>query len=331
MRYELGQFYITVDKLVSKFCRMYDIDEKVFRQEVADITASKIAHNREYDEYDAQSLLDGVWTVIAAKSKGYEFAILAGSKMAVAPPIPFNFIKNYAPDLRSVFQRAPFFAKCLSVSDIQYHETSDSVSLSIAEHQTEHGTLLQIVSFFAFLIKMARTQTSEPLIAQKLTLTSTHKTCDMLSKFIGCDIERGSTNSIHVHKPEALIPFVSADNVMWMEAESELQRRSLGRVNSALYEEVQSILMHTLSVGNGTVDPVIERMGISKRTLQRRLKKDGLSFRQVLNDTRFRLANNFLRQGKISKTEIAYRLGYRDPNSFYRVYKEWTKSRLADD
>ena len=74
---------------------------------------------------------------------------------------------------------------------------------------------------------------------------------------MGCDIDSGSTNSIHVHKSEALIPFVSADNVMWMEAESELQRRSLGRVNSALYEEVQSILMPTLSVGNGTVDPVI--------------------------------------------------------------------------
>ena len=144
---------------------------------------------------------------------------------------------------------------------------------------------------------MARTQTSEPLIAQKLTLTSTYKTYDMLSKFMGCDIERGSTNSIHVHKPEALIPFVSADNVMWMEAESELQRRSLGWVNSALYEEVQIILMHTLSDGNGTIYRVIERMGISKRTLQRRRKKDGLSFRQVLNDTRFRLANNVFMTG----------------------------------
>ena len=178
--------------------------------------------------------------------------------MAVAPPIPFNFIKNYAPDLRSVFQRAPFFAKCLSISDIQFHETSDTVSLSIAGQQNEQGTTLQIVSFFAFLIKLARNQTSEPFIAQKLTLTTMHKTCDMLSKFMGCDIERGSTNSIHIHKSEALIAFVGADNVMWMEAESELQRRSLGRVNSALYEEVQTILMDTLSVGNGTVDPVTD-------------------------------------------------------------------------
>ena len=217
MRYELGQFYTTVDKLGSSFCHMYDIDEKVFRQEVSDTTASKIAHNREYDAhdvYDAQSMLADVWTVIATKSKYYEFAMLAGSKMAVAPPIPFNFIKNYALDLRSVFQRAPYFAKCLSVSDIQFHETSDTVSLSIAEHRTENGTLLQVVSSYAFLIKMARTQTSEPFIAQKLTLAIKHKTCDMLSKFMGCDIERGSTNSIHVHKSEALIPFVGADNVM---------------------------------------------------------------------------------------------------------------------
>ena len=38
-----------------------------------------------------------------------------------------------------------------------------------------------------------------------------------------------------------------------------------------------------------------------------------------------------IRQGKMSKTEIAYQLGYRDANSFYRVHKEWTKSGQADD
>lgn len=74
-------------------------------------------------------------------------------------------------------------------------------------------------------------------------------------------------------------------------------------------KEVQNILMDTLPIGNGNVDPVIDRLGISKRTLQRRLKKNGFSFRQILDGTRFRLENDFLRQGQISKTEIAYRLG----------------------
>ena len=78
------------------------------------------------------------------------------------------------------------------------------------------------------------------------------------------------------------------------------------------------------------IDHVIERIGIGKRTLQRRLKQDGVSFRQVLDEARFKLATEFIRKGEMSKTEIAYRLGYRDPNSFYRIYKRWTKSRSVD-
>ena len=178
---------------------------------------------------------------------------------------------------------------------------------------------------------MARAQTSAPFIVSKLELDKKHKTCIKLAEFMGCNVEQGDVNSIHISKSNATIPFVGAYTIMWVEAASELNRRLFENKKSSLHKQVHDILMEELPVGYVMIDHVIERIGIGKRTLQRRLKQDGVSFRQVLDEARFKLATEFLRQGDMSKTEIAYLLGYRDPNSFYRVYKQWAKSRLADD
>ena len=324
----------TVDKIINNFCYTYDLDETEFRKELAQFNASKtsyIGDDNEDGEDGVEIMLEGLWSLIATNDEGYQFAILAGSMMAIAPPTPLNFIKNYAPDLRSVFLRVPYFAEFLPAANINFKETTDTVSLYINAHESGHGASLQIASYFTFLIRMARAQTSAPFIVSKLELDKKHKTCIKLAEFMGCNVEQGDVNSIHISKSDATIPFVGADTIMWVEAASELNRRLFENKKSSLHKQVHDILMEELPVGYVMIDHVIERIGIGKRTLQRRLKQDGVSFRQVLDEARFKLAPEFLRQGDMSKTEIAYLLGYRDPNSFYRVYKQWAKSLLADD
>ena len=69
---------------------------------------------------------------------------------------------------------------------------------------------------------------------------------------------------------------------------------------------------------------VSTRLGLSKRTLQRRLQSEGESFQSVLNMTRERLARNYLSSSTISAGEISFLLGYDDPNSFFRAFQTWT-------
>jgi AraC-like DNA-binding protein len=63
---------------------------------------------------------------------------------------------------------------------------------------------------------------------------------------------------------------------------------------------------------------------MSKRSLQRRLKDEGLTFQAILDDTRADLAMTYLRDQNLSAEEISYLLAYRDPNSFYRAFQDWT-------
>ncbi|MBG0810963.1 AraC family transcriptional regulator ligand-binding domain-containing protein [Methylosinus sp. H3A] len=75
--------------------------------------------------------------------------------------------------------------------------------------------------------------------------------------------------------------------------------------------------------GRPTLDDIVRRAGLSKRTLQRRLADLGLSYADLLRDTLQRRAIFLLRQKERSITEIAAMLGYRDPAHFSRAFEKW--------
>lgn len=66
------------------------------------------------------------------------------------------------------------------------------------------------------------------------------------------------------------------------------------------------------------------RVGVSARTLQRRLKYCGVEFEELLDETRRSEAIRLIREGGHSMTEIAYRVGYSDPAHFTRAFRRWT-------
>ena len=63
---------------------------------------------------------------------------------------------------------------------------------------------------------------------------------------------------------------------------------------------------------------------MSNRTLQRKLKDEGTSFMDLLQDTRLQLARKYLRQPSRSVVETAYMLGFSEPSTFSRAFKRWT-------
>ena len=65
-------------------------------------------------------------------------------------------------------------------------------------------------------------------------------------------------------------------------------------------------------------------LGISPRTLQRRLGELGTSFSRILDECRLEVAVEELSTGELSKEKIAHKLGYNNPGDFTRAFKRWT-------
>jgi AraC-like DNA-binding protein len=69
---------------------------------------------------------------------------------------------------------------------------------------------------------------------------------------------------------------------------------------------------------------VAKQLGISVRTLNRRLEREGTSFRNVLDQVRQELALRYVGTHDMPLGEVASRLSFSHPEAFYRAFKRWT-------
>src|SRR6056297_2322250 len=76
--------------------------------------------------------------------------------------------------------------------------------------------------------------------------------------------------------------------------------------------------------GRTGAEDVARALGISRSTLQRRLREDGTSYQDVLDATRRDMAIRYLTKTTLRADEIANILAYRDANSFSRSFRRWT-------
>ena len=73
-----------------------------------------------------------------------------------------------------------------------------------------------------------------------------------------------------------------------------------------------------------TIELLAEELGISPRTVQRRLEQEGVGLRDLLKTHRRSLASTQLAQSGVKMMGIAQSLGYADASAFCRAFKGWT-------
>ncbi len=138
------------------------------------------------------------------------------------------------------------------------------------------------------------------------------------------EVRYGST-SCTIVVPSAWLEIESpyADPGLHATAVAELER-ALKRLESPL--ELSSRveqLLHTMPDGRLSADDAARAVGVSRRTLVRRLSDAKSSFRNLLDAELKRRAARLLKTGTLSHAEIAERLGYGDATSFSRACRRW--------
>lgn len=98
------------------------------------------------------------------------------------------------------------------------------------------------------------------------------------------------------------------------------ERRSPNQKTQAL---VEGLITRSIPGGIIQADEVAAQLGLSPRTLARRLADEGTSYREIVEDLRCDLAQTFIRNG-MNLAEISYSLGYADQAAFSTAFKRWT-------
>jgi len=86
-------------------------------------------------------------------------------------------------------------------------------------------------------------------------------------------------------------------------------------------DSLASLLESYIPDGNPTIQLAAELMGLSKRTLQRRLREMGLTYSSLLDQTRYGIAARLIRDPSVRLHEVAHSCGYEDPSHFSRAFR----------
>lgn len=94
--------------------------------------------------------------------------------------------------------------------------------------------------------------------------------------------------------------------------------------SSGVLDKVNDYVATSMSTGEVSIEGCAKSMGVCTRTLQARLKENGVNFSAVLEQHRLERAKSILKKDELSIAEVADLLGYAERTSFGRAFKRWT-------
>lgn len=104
------------------------------------------------------------------------------------------------------------------------------------------------------------------------------------------------------------------------------QRIKSREVEDDLLDKVKHFISISLGDGSPDVGRIAGILGMSSRTLQRRLAKEGVVFSDLVDTVRHDIAKEYVSHSEYSLTEIALMLGYSELSAFSRACRRWTGS-----
>ncbi len=238
-----------------------------------------------------------------------------------------GFAMRTAPTLRqgmALMQRYQHLTNTLARFDFIEH----AGSLSWSEERFAPITLGQLLATDVAVmvaVQIARELGGEGFNPTDVQIRSDHAPA-AYEAFCGCPVRTGAPRGAVIFTNTSLdVPPPGADEDMGHYFRAELQRHTEAREPADdLLTDLRSHLKAQLIQGVPSLDSVSAALGMSGRTLQRKLHESGTTFAQAVETLRRDLAENYLHNPVYTSAEVAFLLGYAEASSFHRAFKRWT-------
>lgn len=187
-------------------------------------------------------------------------------------------------------------------------------------HETEEDSLLVVV------LTMCRISAGASFNPLRVRVRRPAPLCaSEFHDYFGTAVEFGSDASCMLLPAAQIEMELPTANSTLARACDQIIHQYLSRLDRAhVINKVRTRLVEVMPSGRLSEEAIARSLHLSIRSLQRRLKQEGTTFKFLVEDTRKALAHSYIRDKHTSIGEITYLLGYSDPANFSRAYKRWT-------
>ncbi|MEH3145444.1 MAG: AraC family transcriptional regulator ligand-binding domain-containing protein [Methylobacterium frigidaeris] len=191
-----------------------------------------------------------------------------------------------------------------------------------------HRSSQEVEFWITYLLRQARQLTTLDLIPSRVAFLHEHlgDSAEMPAYFRHDPAFRAGRDGLAFDAQVCALPLMTADpylNDFLTRFHDDLLGHGVSS-SGDLASRVANALTPLLAHGHADVTSVASALGMSTRTLGRRLAEEGISFRSILEQIRADLAVRYVRDTTMPISQIAWRLGYRDPSAFIVAFKRWT-------
>lgn len=230
-------------------------------------------------------------------------------------------------NLNMALKRTAHYKPIVAPVRLNVEQNDRQTSLTFAGLPPNGALPTLFVAFeLVFWVQLARMATREQVNPETV-----HSSLDLpdlaaYEAFLGTRIRRDEVNQVTFSAVDAQEPFLTANHALWAILEPAFDKRMEDLTQDASFRDrVRACLLEMLASGHSSMPYVASKLALSNRTLQRRLREEGTTFQEVLDELREELARHYLSATDYTSAEISFLLGYEEPNSFFRAFRAWTE------
>lgn len=239
---------------------------------------------------------------------------------------PVLFSALCSADLVSALERVAKYKRLICPMALTVEHTGSRLTLTIEWLSRDEPPPPVLVAFeLAFFVQLARMATRTDLRPLRVGSPVALQPKQDFVDYFGASVSNAASARLEFSAEDARRPFLTVNAELWSFFEPALRQRLAdldARASTA--ERLRCALIEGLPAGDIAMGSVCRKLGLSARTLQRRLQDEGTSFQRTLDAVRHELAQHYLKHSAMSGAEISFLLGFEDPNSFVRAFHGWT-------
>lgn len=195
--------------------------------------------------------------------------------------------------------------------------------VSVARHPDRH----QIEFWIAAIVRICRQITNRRLDPERVCFTHRRRPSRELNAYFGCEITFGSNVDEAIFSPSIRdLAVVGSDpylnRVLVKFCEQSLGHRKAAR--RAFAPTVENTIASLMPRGKAQAAEVARKLGLSQKTLERRLCSEGFRFAGLRQRLQCDLAKRHLADKDLPISKIAWLLGYQGVGAFSNAFKRWT-------
>lgn len=273
-----------------------------------------------------------LWEAVFQEVGRSDFALEAGKRFAGSPFVPAMLAFSSSPNTEIGLTRLALFKPLVGPIKLEVKRVGLSVDITIGSSDADVPMPSSAAAFeLVYFLESMRVCTGTHITPLGIGMPAGAGSAENYEEYFGVVPKASSIAWISLSVEDAERPLISENAGFWEWLEIDLKRQLAEReANGRVSERVRAVLVEMLPSGEASTDAVSRRLGMSKRSLQRKLSDEGKTYQTVLDATRSELAIRYLGKGEMSVEEISYLLAYRNPNSFYRAFHDWTGMTPAE-